>query len=196
MRYIIQYYDKNKENQISVTDLGLDLYSAIPKLKLEFGEEFVFIYTDTETKLELSELGFDTSRIFTPEPLEKSSHTMRWLSIMAQFTLPFQISPIGATIKKHDVGYIEVEFINIILYNPILVKYGIEQTGGAVGGDIINIPNNNMMIDVYVEARDIINSILGNDENNITEYEIQVIFGSIMYKYAKIHNIEIKIYTD
>ena len=194
MRYAIQYYDREKENQISVIDFGLDLYSSLPILKQEFGEDYVFIYTDVDTKSELNNLGFDVSRIFTPDPLEHSSHTMRWLSIMAQFTLPFQIFPIGTKILKHDVNYIEVESINIIPYNPILQKYGIEQTGGVVGGDIINIPNTDMMRDTYVEARDIVNNIISNIIE-ITEYEIQVIFGSLFYKYANIYKIEIKIYN-
>ena len=88
MRYAIQYYDRNKENQISVMDFGLDLYNSLPHLKQEFGEDFVFVYTDEITKNELQNYGFDISRIFTPEPLEHSSHTMRWLSMMVQFTLP------------------------------------------------------------------------------------------------------------
>lgn len=194
MRYAIQYYDKNKENQLSVMDFGLDLYNSLPYLKQEFGEEFIFIYTDCDTKNELIEFGFDVSRIFTPSPLEDSSHTMRWLSIMAQFTLPFQISPIGTKIKKHDVDYIEVQSINIIPFNPILAKFGLEQSGGVVGGDIINIPDTNMMRDTYIEARDIINNILYNNIE-ISEYEIQVIFGSMLYKYAKNYGIEINIYT-
>ena len=194
MRYAIQYYDREKENQISVMDFGLDLYSSLPFLKQEFGEDYVFIYTDINTKSELIEFGFDVSRIFTPEPLEQSSHTMRWLSIMAQFTLPFQIFPIGSKISKHGVNYIEVQTINIVEFNPILQKFGIEQTGGVVGGDIINITNNDMMRDTYIEARDIVNNIISNN-NEITEYEIQIIFGSLFYKYANIYKIEIKIYN-
>lgn len=191
MRYAIQYYDKAKENQISVMDFGLDIYSSLPILKQEFGEDYIFIYTDVDTKSELIEFGFDVSRIFTPNTPEHTSHTMRWLSIMAQFTLPFQICPIGTKIFKHDVNYIEVQTINIIEFNPILQKYGIEQTGGCVGGDIINIPNTDMMRDSYIEARDIVNDIINNN-NEITEYEIQVIFGSLFYKYANIYKIQIK----
>ena len=63
-----------------------------------------------------------------------------------------------------------------------------------VGGDIINITNNDMMRDTYIEARDIVNNIISNN-NEITEYEIQIIFGSLFYKYANIYKIEIKIYN-
>jgi hypothetical protein len=176
---MIQYYDRNKENQISIEDFAIDLYVTLPIMFNEFGEDFVFIYTDDFTKEELKNIGIDVSRIFTPNPPETKSHTMRWLSILAIMTQPFQICPIGTTVKKIDDDYLTVETFSVIPFNPILAKYKIEQTGGLCGGDILSVNDNYTMLQAYIEARDIINN---NDD--ITEQEVQVIMGSLLYKYC------------
>ena len=108
---------------------------------------------------------------------------------MAMQTEPFQICPIGAKIYKRKTADIEVSQLVIAPYIPVLAKYGLEQTGGLAGGDIISVPNAFVTMQAYADARDVI------FENEITdEAEIQQLMGAFLYKAANNMNVNITKY--
>lgn len=192
MDITIQYYDSKKHGQQSVEDFAIDLHITLPKMYAEFGNENVFIHTDAETKQKLEVLGADTSRVFTQTHPEDLNHTMRWLSIMSIITVPFQITPIGTFVGKLPNDCMTVMSVKKIPFIPVLAKYGIEQTGGVCGGDILGMCDINVMLNAFISARDIIT----NEENieTITEAECQVIMGAMLYKSATEAGINITKY--
>ena len=190
MRKIIQYYDRAKAGQISVDDLAIELYRSLPLHKARFGAQNVAVYVDPQTKTELEALGISDPCIkdgFTP--LENDCHTLRWLSIMAVQVEPFQICPLDTVSELRETDSLEVRQLIITPYIPVLAKYGLEQTGGLAGGDIINVPSAYITMQAFAEAREII------QENEITdEQEIQQLMGAFLFKTAKEMNIVITKY--
>ena len=180
MKRLIQYYDSKKSNKLSLEDLAIYLHHAIPSHIGMFGDDNYAIYTDVESKDALKTLGVEHDCIkYNFQPLDDGCHTLRWLSIMAMMTEPFQIYPLESNCEKRDSENLEVAQLVQVPYNPILAKYGIEQTGGLCGGDILAIPDASITCDAYVNARDII------QEHDITdESEIANIMGSMLYKSA------------
>lgn len=187
MKKLIQYYDISKPTQISVTDLVIDLAQTLPYHREQFGDENVAIYMDESVKTELIEMGIDCECIKTNfVPLDNHYHTMRWLSMMAMQTESFQICPIGVKVEMRNTNRIEVSQLVIAPFIPVLAKYGIAQTGGLAGGDIISVCDASVTMQAYSYARDVIQT---NDITN--EQEIQQLMGAILYRTAKEMNIEI-----
>lgn len=189
MRHFIQYIDREKSG-FDVYNVAIGISQTLPHHKEQFGVGNVAIYTDSQTKAELAALGIDCECIRCNfVPLDNHYHSMRWLSIMAMQTEPFQICPIGAKINKRETEDIEVSQLVIAPYIPVLAKYGLEQTGGLAGGDIISVPNAFVTMQAYAEARDVI------FENEITdEADIQQLMGAYLYKTAREMNINITKY--
>ena len=189
MIHFIQYIDREKVG-FDVHNIAIDLSQTLPHHKEQFGVGNVAIYTDDQTKAELAALGIDCECIRCNfVPLDNHYHSMRWLSIMAMQTEPFQICPIGAKIYKRETTDIEVSQLVIAPYIPVLAKYGLEQTGGLAGGDIITVPNAFVTMQAYAYARDVIY------ENEITdEAEIQQLMGAFLFKAANDMNINITKY--
>ena len=87
---------------------------------------------------------------------------------------------------KNSSFKIEVSQLVIAPYIPVLAKYGLEQTGGLAGGDIISVCNAFVTMQAYADARNVIY------DNEITdEAEIQQLMGAFLFKTAKEMNIEI-----
>ena len=190
MRKMLQYYDRAKAGQISVVDLAIELSRNLPIHKSRFGAENVAVYVDPQTKQELIELGIDCPCIKDGfVPLENDCHTLRWLSIMAMQTEPFQICPLDQISDRRDTDCLEVRNLYLVPFIPALEKYGIEQTGGMAGGDIINVPDAYITMSAFAEARNII------QDNEITdESEIQQLMGAMLYKVANEMQITITKY--
>ena len=186
MKRFIQFYDIYP-NQISITDLAIELSRTLPYHREQFGDDNVAIYMDQSVKDELITLGIDCKCIKTNfVPLDDVCHSMRWLSIIAMQTESFQICPIGTKVENRNTDKIEVSQLIIAPYIPVLAKYGLEQTGGICGGDIISVPNAILTMTAYASARDVIH------ENEITdEAEIQQLMGAFLFKTAREMNIEI-----
>ena len=186
MKRFIQFYDIYP-NQISITDLAIELSRTLPYHREQFGDDNVAIYMDEAIKDELVTLGIDCKCIKTNfVPLDDVCHSMRWLSIIAMQTESFQICPIGTKVENRNTNKIEVSQLVIAPYIPVLSKYGLEQTGGLAGGDIISVCNAFVTMQAYADAREII------QENEITdESEIQQLMGAFLFKTAKAMNIEI-----
>lgn len=187
MKRLIQYYDSKKSNKLSLEDLAIYLHHAIQSHIGMFGDGNYAIYTDVETKDALKTLGIEHDCIkYNFQPLDDGCHTLRWLSIMAMMTEPFQIYPLDMTIENRHTDNLEVSQLIIAPYIPVLDKYGIPQTGGICGGDIISVPNAILTMTAYASARDAIH------ENEITdEAEIQQLMGAFLFKTAKEMNIVI-----
>ena len=106
--------------------------------------------------------------------------------MMAMQTESFQICPIGTKVENRNNDKIEVSQLIIAPFIPVLDKYGIPQTGGICGGDIISVPNAIVTMQAYADARNVIH------ENEITdEAEIQQLMGAFLFKTTKAMNIEI-----
>ena len=187
MKRLIQYYDSKKSNKLSLEDLAIYLYHAIPSHIEMFGDGNYAIYMDVESKDALKTLGIEHDCIkYNFQPLDDGCHTLRWLSIMAMMTEPFQIYPLESNCENRETDKIEVSQLVIAPYIPVLAKYGLEQTGGLAGGDIISVPNAFVTMQAYASARDVIY------ENEITdESEIQQLMGAFLFKTAKEMNIVI-----
>ena len=187
MKKLILYYDYQKTNKVKIEDLAIYIYQNLPLFIAEWGSDNVAIYMDIDTKTALKDIGIESDCIKTSfQPLDNQTHTMRWLSIMAMQTESFQIIPIDKKAIKRGGDALEVGQLQKIENNPVLSKYGIEQTGGLCGGDILAIPDASITRDAYCDARDII------QEHEITdESEIANIMGSMLYKSAIDKNIEI-----
>ena len=183
MKRFIQYYDKT----MPIEDLAIELYKSIPYHKQQFGAENMAIYMDAESRDALASLGIDCECVKTNfQPLDNHYHSMRWLSMMAMQTEPYQICPLDMTVENRNTDKIEVSQLIIAPYIPVLAKYNLEQTGGMAGGDIISVCNAFVTMQAYADAREII------QENKITdEQEIQQLMGAMLYKTAKAMNIEI-----
>lgn len=187
MKRLIQYYDSKKSNKLSLEDLAIYLYHAIPSHIEMFGDGNYAIYMDVESKDALKTLGIEHDCIkHNFQPLDDGCHTLRWLSIMAMMTEPFQIYPLESNCEKRDSENLEVAQLVIAPYIPVLAKYGLEQTGGLAGGDIISVCNAFVTMQAYADARDVIY------DNEITdEAEIQQLMGAFLYKTANEMNIKI-----
>jgi hypothetical protein len=187
MKKLIQFYDINKPNQISIDDLAIDLYQTLPYHRTLFGDDNVAVYMDLESKQKLIDIGIDCTCIKTNfQPLDNQFHSFRWLSIMAMQTESFQICPIEVKVDKRDGDKLEIEQLILAPYLPVLDKYNIEQTGGICGGDIISVPNARLTMTAYADARNVIY------DNEITdESEIQQLMGAFLYKTAIDMGIEI-----
>lgn len=183
MKRFIQYYDKT----MPIEDLAIELYKSIPYHKQQFGEENMAIYMDAESLDALTSLGIDCECVKTNfQPLDNHYHSMRWLSMMAMQTEPFQICPLDMTVENRHTDNLEVSQLIIAPFIPVLDKYGIPQTGGICGGDIISVPNAVLTMTAYASARDVIY------DNEITdEAEIQQLMGAFLFKTAKEMNIVI-----
>lgn len=187
MRKLIQFYDINKPNQIDINDLAIDLSQTLPYHREQFGDDNVAIYMDESIKAELSIMSIDCTCIKVNfVPLDNHYHTMRWLSMMAMQTESFQICPIGVKVEMRNTNRIEVSQLVIAPFIPVLAKYGIAQTGGLAGGDIISVCDASVTMQAYSDARDVIQL---NDITN--EVEIQQLMGAMLYRSAKEMNIEI-----
>ena len=187
MKRLIQYYDSKKSNKLSIEDLAIYLHHAIPSHIDMFGDDNYAIYTDVESKDALKTLGIEHDCIkYNFQPLDDGCHTLRWLSIIAMMTEPFQIYPLESNCEKRDNDKIEVSQLVIAPYIPVLAKYNLEQTGGMAGGDIISVCNASVTMQAYEDARDV---IYGNEITD--ESEIQQIMGAFLFKTAKEMNIVI-----
>lgn len=186
MKRFMQFYDIYP-NQISITDLAIELSRTLPYHREQFGDDNVAIYMDKAIKDELVTLGIDCKCIKTNfVPLDDVCHSMRWLSIIAMQTESFQICPLDMTVENRRTDNLEVSQLIIAPFIPVLDKYGIPQTGGICGGDIISVPNAILTMTAYASARDVIY------ENEITdEAEIQQLMGAFLFKTAKEMNIVI-----
>lgn len=187
MKRLIQYYDSKKSNKLSLEDLAIYLYHAIPSHIGMFGDGNYAIYMDVISKDALKTLGIEHDCIkYNFQPLDDGCHTLRWLSIMAMMTEPYQICPLDMTVENRHTDNLEVSQLIIAPFIPVLDKYGIPQTGGMCGGDIISVPNAILTMTAYASARDVIH------ENEITdEAEIQQLMGAFLFKTAKEMNIVI-----
>ena len=182
LKRFIQYYDKT----MPIEDVAIELYRSIPYHKQQFGAENMAIYMDAASRDALAGLVIDCGCVKTNfVPLDNQNHSMRWLSIMAMQTEPFQICPLDAMIENRKTDNLEVSQLIIAPFIPVLDKYGIQQTGGMCGGDIISVPNAVLTMTAYASARDV---IYGNEITD--ESEIQQIMGAFLYKTSIVMNID------